>query len=228
MAERIHKRVHRILKQEIENKELVDDFIADEIAGVYPEAETIEFTELGFRGWGNSGGYRVDGGENMVWIRDVKEAETIAVQIVDHDLKERPEMYNPDWLEDFVSIRETDRAALAEDEAEMFMKTMSDEDIITFLGVEEPETQATMDALRSDMTRWYRDVAYKDMEKPITYFVKTMQSMSLAALMDQPWIQIDKEAAAQAMVALEGWSKILNTADTLFEKTPGGVVYFRD
>jgi len=228
MAERIDKVVDGILKQELKHLDLVPDEVAEEIALVYPDAEVITFNERGFKGYGDSGGFKVDDGPDMVWIRDVKAAQKIAITVVKEDYNEHPERFPRDRLEPFISVRSNEQERMAREEAALFIKLMTEEEIADYLEMDPPMSDEEAREQADTARVVYYQEFYFAMEEPVTYFVDELQQYTLAELLMRPWIKLDSQEAAESAVALDGWIHYLNTAEEIYELTPGGVVYFQD
>lgn len=125
--------------EDVDSGDPIIESLVKQFGKQFREEITDSFTEEGRYGsWGEAGSFEADGVEYN-WIKDVDEAERIALDITKQELEQSPEVYGSEFLESHVYITDTDRRLMAQEEADSEEQDMSDEDVWDYLGEEPPE-----------------------------------------------------------------------------------------
>ena len=185
--------------------------------------------------FGESGSFKADG-EEYNWIESEDEAERIALEIVKNDLESEPEIFNQDWLQEFISISDTDIRMIASEDADSRIEGMSDEDILGEAGMQDEYDEEENDDKKEEILDQARETAHEkisdeiesELEDPIQFFVHDQGTYTVQDLMKQNFISIDTDAAADSAISADGWAHFLSLNDGNYDTTSGGVVYFRE
>ena len=234
-------------------EDLTTEQVYDSLKRHFAEAgEIIKFNSEGR--YGNKG----DAGEFQVgdtlynWIISEDEAEKIATERVKEDLEDQPEIFNQNWLQSFITMTDTDRRIIADEEADAKMDGMGEGDIISEMGVEseidettnamseledkgksdtpkykklKQETEKIIEKAKEDLQEKYYNEIYNNLNDPIQYFVHDQGIYSVEDLIKQSWISIDTNEAAEDAVNTDGWAHFLSDDDD-YDTTSEGVVFF--
>lgn len=172
---------------------------------------SLDTTGGRYSSWGEAGSFKADGIEyNFILSED--EAERIAQDLVKQDIESEPELFNQDFLADYVYISDVDKRIIAGEEADSRLED--------FKGTDEERDD--------EHEKIYKEV-YEALNKdPIGYFVDDLGAYTREEILKQPWIQIDVSDAANAAVSTDGWAHFLSLYSGEYETTSGGIVYFRE
>lgn len=226
------------LSEEVDEEAILQELV-DELGknGKFEEEIRGSFnTEGRYGSFGDAGEFTADGTEYN-WISSEDEAERIALEIVRNDLESEPEIFNQEWLQGFMSISETDKRVISNEEADSRVEGMDDEEIIKEAGMEVEYEEAAdgeekdqiIENSREAVREMISDAIESELNDPIKYFVDDQGIYSIEDLMKQPWITIDVESAADGAIREDGWAHFLSHYDGDYETTKGGgVVYFRE
>lgn len=165
-------------------------------------------------------------------------AEAIALTRVQEDLEEEPEIFNKDFMRNYITITETDRGVLANEESDNYVENMEDGELIKeaqledeFVAAEEAEDSKLQDDLiqqaKESIQEKKYDEIYKELADPLQYFVHDHGLYSEEDLMKADFISIDKAAAAEDCITTDGWAHFLCTYDGNYKTLPSGAVYWR-
>jgi hypothetical protein len=194
-------------------------------------------------------------GESFNIIASEDDAIAIAEEQVRNDLENEPELFNQEWLQNYVSMSETDIRIIAGEEADAYVEDMDDDRLLEESnkqsdydaiqekideeeGKDEPD-QAKIDAWEKEKegvvddareaVREERDTYVSDAltKDPKDYFVNELGAYTEEDLMKQPFIRIDIDNATEDAVAEDGWAHFLSRYDGNYESTENGAVYFR-
>ncbi len=163
------------------------------------------------------------------------DAEDFAKEQVEQDLEEAPESFNQDFLVQHMTITETDRGVLANDEADSFTRDMSDEEVVKEAGMDEEwdaeEDDKKKEIIRNkayDMvTEKKYDEVYESLKDPVDYFVNQLGAYTVDDLMKQNFISIDIKSAAEEAVNTDGAGHYLSAYDGELHEIGEGLVYAR-
>lgn len=209
-------------------KQLVDHF------GQENEEEIAYSLEQPKYGWGEEYEFEVEG-EEWTAFPSEEAARGVAIRQIEQDLREEPEMFTQSWLQNFITISDTDRRVIASEEANDYAYEVvkyQPEDYVDELEVpiefqDDPEEwHGFDDALEKLQEERYEQV-YRELEDPIQYFVEDHGIYSIEDLFKASFIMIDVEAAAEEAVNVDGWAHFLSRYDGNYEEIDGGVVIFR-
>lgn len=214
--------------------------------------DSLKFDSGRYQDFGDAGEFTADGTEYNI-IESEDEAERIALEIVEQDLEESPEMFNQNFLKNYLEIYPTDKRIIAGEEAsndaeerlslldkeeykEVFDYIDKEdewsewEDRLLDAEDEEPIKKELEEYLRKEIEEWEAEAAEvieKRLDDPIQYFVDT-GIFSLEDLMKQNFIHINIEEAAKEAVSIDGWAHFLSHYYGNYETTENGFVYFRE
>lgn len=171
---------------------------------------------------------KIEGGEyNHTYIVDYKTiimdeeiAEGMARDRVLEDLENEPEMFNQDWLSDYIYISDTDRRLIAQEEADRLVEDYEYEgperlleaanmDLSEYEEADESTQEELLNKAREEVSEKIYDDMYDRLEDPIEYFVNEQGIYSLEDLMKQSFIRIDIEEAADNAISTDGWEHFL-------------------
>jgi hypothetical protein len=184
---------------------------------------------------GKSGSFTVDGVEYN-WFDNEETAEEVALEIVRNDLEEQPEIFNQSWLQDFITMSDTDKRMFASEEADSRVGDMDDEEVVRVAGMEDEYEAAeevedkdqVIENARNAVREKISDEVEDELDDPVQYFVHDQGLYSIKDLMKQSWISIDAEEAADSALKEDGWAHFLSLYNGDYEETKGGVIYFRE
>ena len=95
-------------------------------------------------------GIRVsDGNTEFIVFKDSDEAEKYATERVKEDLENEPELFSQDWLDGFLSISDTDRRIMAQEQADSYVDDLDVDRVLDEAGMkdERDELQEKKDDL---------------------------------------------------------------------------------
>lgn len=182
-------------------------------------------------------------GENHEWLvcLDHDVAEQLAIEVVLQAFDDDPEMFEPDWLEDYIDEdklrRALERKVMARVMDEFARRVRSDlEDLAAEMGIEVSDYQDYQDyadddevvldvegltaAVEKGMANYASDLVAQELKHPIA-FLKEMGEA------DQLRKFVDKQDLAQHAVAEDGVEFWLARKDNTLNGLPSGGVYFR-
>lgn len=99
-------------------------------------------------------GIRVsDGNIEFMLFKDSDEAERFAIAQVKNDLDSDPSMFSQDWLDEFLTISDTDRRIMAQEQADFYVDDLDDDRVLEEVDKkdERDELQERLDDLDSKM-----------------------------------------------------------------------------
>jgi hypothetical protein len=186
--------------------------------------DTLDLDSGRYSGWGNAGSVTVDGTEYNI-IENEEEAERIAIEIVKNDLEQNPEIFNIDFLKDYIYITDSDINDILIDEEYYIRERIEDEYRYEIDDEEDEDIDEVIDKKvekeLSELEEWLRN-------DPVGYFVDETWMYTVEDLLKQPFIKIDIGKAAKDAVAADGWAHFLSLYDGNYETTSGGIVIFRE
>ncbi len=205
--------------------EFVSNAKGDEEKNAIAQEINESFKEEGrYSDMGEAGSFVADGQEYN-WIANEDEAERIATELNRQTLQDEPELFNQEWLQSYITMTETDRGVIANEEAGNRVENMSDEDILKEAGEED---ESKLEDAKLALIEKYHDEIYESLADPVNYFVNEQGMYSAEDLMKQTWITIDVNEAASAATAEDGWAHFLSLYSGDYETTKDGVVYFKE
>jgi hypothetical protein len=188
--------------------------------------------------FGDAGEFKFDGEEyNLIHSED--EAERIAIEYCEQTLTDEPEIFTPSFIQQYMTISETDRRLMAQEEADSYMDGRSDADVLSdaemtdeYSDAEAEDDQKKMDKILEDAKEKANekryDEVFKGLENPVQYLVEDQGIYTREELFKQNFISLDVEEAAKAAVKTDGWAHFLSLYDGEYKKTPNGLVYFHE
>ena len=181
--------------------------------------------------------------------RDSDNAEQAAIARVTEDMNDDPPMFTESFIQQYISIRPTDRRMIAQEESDNYVdEVLRDADVLEEAGVtdEYEELQAKIDSTRSEARKIALEKTQEDMlesaketvrekkydeihaalEDPIQYFVHDHGIYSIQDLMKASFIYIDTDEAAKDAVDTDGVAHFLDNYDGSEVDLPSGAVAF--
>ena len=172
-------------------------------------------------------------GNEYTVMADEDAAEAEALRRVKEDLENEPEMFIPSFIQQYLTIGDTDRRIIAGEESDNRYEDMRDNEVEKEYEREigdapqdsegEPDYEAMKEALKE---RAYDEI-YEALKDPVQYFCKDQGTYTEDELMDQSFISIDVEAAAEEAISVDGFAHFLSTYDGSTDTTAAGFCYWR-
>jgi len=174
------------------------------------------------------------GNQSYRIFEDDNKAEAVVLAQVTGDLETQPEMFNQDWLQSHMTITDTDRGVLANEEADSQVDNMDDDDIIEkadkedeYEAADDSAKEGILEDAKEEVRSQLSDEIEEALKDPIQYFVNDHGIYSLEDLMKASFISIDVKEAAEEAVSTDGWQHFIATYDGNSEELPSGAVYVR-
>ena len=122
-----------------------DDITAKELKAIedYAGSQVEEIEE-----WYDEKGFllvKMDDGTSYVVAPSDDEAERLAIERVKEDLENEPELFSQSWLQNFISMSDTDRRIIAGEESDNIEQNMDEKEIL-----EETDMQEDWDELEEE------------------------------------------------------------------------------
>ena len=149
-----------------------------------------------------------NGEREWVIFENSDKAEQAAKAKVKEDLENEPGIFTQSWLQNFITISDTDRNLIAGEEADNLVEDLEDN--------EEKEKAREKE---------YEEIkeALKD---PVQYFVDDHGMYSREDLMKQSFIRIDIEKASEDAIRSDGVAHFLDVYDSSEVDLPSGAVAY--
>jgi hypothetical protein len=107
-------------------------------------------------------------------------------------------------------------------------RELSESEIEEIEGKIREELEEEMERRIEERVDEYIAEVEEKLEDPVDFFVEELGWYTLEELLEQPFIQIDVDKAAEDAVAIDGWEHFLNIYGEPAEYTEGGLVIFRE
>jgi len=189
------------------------------------------------------------GAEYLVFENEER-AESYAKVLVRDQLEDEPDMFTSTWLEQFMSMTDTDRRIIAGEESDNIVDDLNDDEVIEEAdkqdefdeiqeeidtitensesdaqikeNLEELETkqEELVNEAREDLRSDKYDEMYESLADPINYFVDEQGIYTREELMKQSFIHIDIEEATEDAVRTDGWQHFVATYDGDSDEVP--------
>lgn len=194
-----------------------EEWVIQELISEFPDAEKEIRDSFDFGGRYGSwvpreAGSFVANGIEYNWVSNYETFKNLAIDVVRDSLESEPELFNQDWLQEFLFISDTDKRIIASEEAEAQAEA------------EEFET----DEEREEWIEKRAEEIESELDDPVQYFVHDTGIYSIEDLMKQNFIMIDVERAARDAVNIDSPEHFLSLYDGSYNETKGGVIYFRE
>lgn len=182
-----------------------------------------------------------NGEREWMVLKDRSAAKEAAISEVMNNLEQRPQTFNDSFLYNYLYISDPDRRMLADEEARdtvrMKLDDMSRKEVkrkAKNRGISAPSNYHRDDQiynymrqeLSEQMEMEMKKEIEKELENPIEYFVKEKGIYSKETLLDQDFIRIEKEEAAEQAVRADGEAHFLDHYDGKGIELPSGAVAF--
>lgn len=198
---------------------------------------------------------KMDDGTSYVVAPSYDEAERLAIERVREDLENDPEMFTQSWLQNFISMTDTDRRIIAGEESDHIVDDMDDSDLLEETNMQddwdeieeqideenekdepdedkiselESKQEKIVDDAREDLRSDKYDEIYDALEDPVEYFVEEQGIYTKEDLMKQSFISIDYDEASEDAVSTDGWAHFLSRYDGNYTELPSGKVMWRE
>lgn len=194
-----------------------------------------------------------DGGEySIVETYDI--AERVAKERVLEDLDNEPEIFTQSWLQQFMTVSDTDRRIIAGEEAYHRLEDMDEEEIVKEADREdewdeiqekedelddeaddydselkkiEKEREILVKESRVEVESKIYDEWYDGLEDPVRFLCDEQGLYSREELFKQSFISLDKEDAADDAINTDGAGHFLSSYDGELNETESGFAYWR-
>jgi len=175
-----------------------------------------------------------DGREYMVF-ENYDDAERYAIERVKEDLDDDPSMFTQDWLQQFITISDTDKRIMASEEADNQIENMDDDDILRRANVsdeydgeedddkKEKILEEAKDSVREEIEKEWED----GLEDPVSFLCDDQGLYSREELLKQNFVFIDTDEASKDAVNTDGVAHFLARYDGDQIELPGGAVAYR-
>jgi len=200
----------------------------------------LEVEDVEFLGGDEHDGFMFEGSgasnRETEWVifTDDDMARQAAINRVKDDLEYEPEIFNRSFLEQHLYISDTDRAVLADDEADSVVMDLTIDEVWNRLedsdGLEDEYNELEQRSMddespnedRMDEIFWeakemlkeqISEEIYESLEDPIDYFVNELGAYSVGDLFTLSFIRIDVEQAAMEAVNTDGVAHFLDQYD---------------
>jgi hypothetical protein len=231
-------------KEEIKPELTEEEQFKKELAeGLGADADSIEVED-------EDGHYIVkDGNQEWIVFNSEDDAERYAVDKVKEDLEDSPEMFTQSWLEGFITITDTDRRMIAQEESDDQVDNMDADEITNEKGLtddiermeaefekpgnildseqQEEAIAQLVENAREELREEKYDEIYEALKDPIEYFVEERGIYSREDLLKQSFISIDTDEASQDAVDTDGVAHFLASYDGDEVSLPNGKVAYR-
>lgn len=223
-----------LMEESVNEEKLVAELVK-KFGEEFKEEIEQSFKETGT----NSFEFTADGDEYKGY--DSEEwAEARAIDYVKDRLEDEPwEMFNKDFLMNYLYVGPTDIRIMASEEADNALEGMMPEDLVKESSVSEEWDDAFEKDNEKEMARLekiaeeefiekkYEEVS-KALEKdPVGYFEEIGGEELVKEMIKKGFLSIEEKKAAEAAVREDGWVHFLNSYDSNYEELPSGAVYFR-
>lgn len=191
-----------------------------------------------------------DDGTEWLIFDSHDEAEMACVDYVREELEDEPSLFTQSWLENFVTITDTDRRIMANEEADFRVRDMNDEELIDEADLRdeydeiqekideyeekdkdtsalEDKLEKLVDEARDQLLEKIYDEWYEGLEDPIQFLCEEQGIYSRDDLLKQSWIQIDIDEAAEDAVNTDGVAHFFAGYDGNEVELSDGTVMYR-
>lgn len=209
----------------------------DEIEEFKKEIEdTLKFDSGNWSSWGKQASFSFDGDAYGI-MESEDAAENIALESVEDQLRNEPELFESSWLRQHLYITDTDKRIISNEDADSYVESMSDEEVLEYADkkedydAEEDENkkESILEQAKEDAVEKHSEYVYKRLEKdPVGYFVDEMGIYTEEELAKQPFMSIDVESAAKEAVEIDGWAHFISRYDGNYATLKNGMVVFRE
>ena len=190
--------------------------------------------------------------DGTTWVfGDYDDAEALAKEQVEEDLEENPEYFTQSWLQNYITMSDTDRHITAQEESDYYVDDMTNEEILEEdddaqmewdeiqekideeededkIAKLEAEQEKIVDDAREKIREEKYDEIYDELEDPVAYFVEDRGIYTIEQLMKAPFIHIDIEEASEDAIRQDGWTHFLSHYDGSYEDIGKGKVIWRE
>lgn len=202
------------------------------------EIESIETEDNGFR-------ITTSGAEYLYFEND-DDAERYAIERIENDLENEPEIFNESLLQNHLTMTETDRNMVADEESERYFDGFSEEEILDkaeeedLIDSDEREKIEKLSEDEDDRDKFEKrvrelgdklqekkyDEIHEELADPVQYFVHDQGLYSIEDLMKQGFVHINYEDAAEQALNDDGIGHFLSGYDGVeINLTDGGVMF---
>ena len=149
-----------------------------------------------------------NGEREWIVFENSDDAKDAAKAKVKEDLENEPGIFIQNWLQNFITISDTDRRIIAGEEADNLVEDMED-------------NEAKEKAREKEYER-----IKEDLKDPIQYFVDDHGMYSREDLLKQSFIRIDIEKASEDAIRTDGVAHFLDVYDSSEVELPSGAVAY--
>lgn len=186
------------------------------------EEVPLEKQELGLRAGFAAGGERSEynGSEykEFMIFKDYDHARRHAINKVEDNLEFEPEIFSDDFIEDYYYVQKNTAQRIAREEADRVIRRKVDKGIY-----EEVDSPDALEESEEIQAEWVNHLT----SNPIEYLVDYKGMYSRKDLLEQDWVQIDKEEAAEDAVKTDGIAHFLAHYNHREIRLDSGAVAYR-
>lgn len=194
--------------------------------------------------------YEFEDGQEWLIFESFEDAEREARLRVKDDIESEPEIFNQDFLQQYVMISETDKNLIAREDADSQtedrdLDELKDEAERFDIEFEDPEDKLDEDdpdydekleeansvlesKLREEVSDKIAEDILPQLDDPIQFFVEDQGMYSREDLLKASFIQIDEDKASEAAVDEDGVAHFLSTYDGEEVELDGLFMYRRN
>lgn len=201
------------LAKNLINRKAEDDDMPESVKELAKEQD-YELDDVTYTDEGDY--YKVEmGSEEWMVFEDSDKAEKYAVDQVKDMIEDEPETFNKDFIKQHVFMTDTDARLTAQDMAESYRESLSDDEDLT------------EDEIDEKVEEYEDEIEKKLNDDPISYFVDEEGIYTEDELLKQNFIRINAEEAAQEAVNIDGVAHFLSGYDGNETELDSGAVAYR-
>lgn len=182
----------------------------------------LEKQELGLRAGFAAGGkvseYNGSEYKEFMIFKDRDHARRHAINKVEDDLKFNPEMFDDNFIEEYYHVPKKTAERIAREEADRIIRRKVDKGIY-----EEVDSEDALEESEEIQAEWINHLT----SNPIEYLVDYKGMYSRETLLEQDWMHIKNEEAAEEAVKTDGIAHFLADYDHFEIRLPSGAVAYR-
>lgn len=175
----------------------------------------------------NPNHFEAEGDGDWIIFKTYENAETFAINNVIDDMKSEPEMFNQDFLINYLEIGDTNARLISNDDADAYYGDMDDDEIIEQADTEGLNYKDVDDARDQLISEKSDEVEQQLRQNLLGYFEDIYGKGEEATKAAYELGYLDTEAAAQDAVNTDGVEHYLARYDGEEVRLPGGYCAYR-
>jgi hypothetical protein len=176
----------------------------------------------------STSGEAVNGEQEWIVFKNREDAREAAETKVVNDLETEPGIYNESFLARHSYITDTDKRMIAQDDARVITEDRPKDELESMAEMKgiSYSDDIGRDELAEKIRVKEKERIQEKLEDPIEYFVNERGIYSKEQLMEQGFIRLDMDSAAEDAVNRDGEAHFLDIYDGKAEELPSGAVAF--